>query len=239
MEDKYALSDAWARGGEFKTPFDYTLQNTGQTVLIRRLDMGDLLKFGIAEELDIMSKALMADEKPQVEQDTKQTISDAVMKSGNFEQMEKMINVVCVGGIIKPKIQNVPLHEQARQPGQIYVDSIPFGDRMELFGVIFDAEGLATFLPEQNAGVGDVANVTDVPLPPDRPVDVRPEDTEGVLLQPGSVPVGPDGGIEDGRSGASVSDGSQWSQRGPASSDGEAGNPEQVLGDRVEAVQES
>lgn len=180
-DDKYALSTAWEKSNEFKQPFDYTLENTNQTVLLRRLDMGDILKLGIAEELDFMSKSLMADsqnaEKP------KEAVSSAIMKSDNFIKMEKMINAVVAAGVIKPKIQGIPEHDQARQPGQIYVDSIPFSDRMELFSVIFDSEGLSTFREEQDNGVGNVADVPSVSLPADEPVAVRSSDTEGVLLQ--------------------------------------------------------
>jgi hypothetical protein len=180
-DDKYALSNSWARGAEYKKPFDYTIEATGQVCLIRRLDMGDLLKLGIAEELDFMSKALVSDAKPG-EKDT-DAIGRAVLQADNFSRMEVMINTVCVAGVVKPKLQMPPRDEAARQPGQIYADSIPFNDRMELFGVIFETEGLTDFREEQANGVGNVANVQDVQLPADGPVGVRSEDTEGVLLQ--------------------------------------------------------
>lgn len=180
-DDKYALSSAWENANAYKQPFDYTIENTKQTVLLRRLDMGDLLKLGIAEELDFMSKALFADdtqaEKP------KDAVTQAVMKGENFGRMEKMVNAVVVAGVIKPKIQATPEHEAARQPGQVYVDSIPFSDRIELFSVIFDSEGLSTFRQEQETSVGNVADVPSVPLPPDEPVAVRPDNPQGVLLQ--------------------------------------------------------
>lgn len=180
-DDKYALSTAWENSNAFKQPFDYTLESSQQVVLLRRLDMGDILKMGIADELDFMSKSLMADtdnaDKP------KEAVNSAMMKGENFEKMEKMINSVVVSGVIKPKIQAVPEHEAARQPGQIYIDSVPFSDRIELFSVIFDSEGLSTFREEQENGVGNISNVSDVQLPTDEPVAVRSSDTEGVLLQ--------------------------------------------------------
>lgn len=180
-EDKYALSTVWEKSNEFKRPFDYTLSESGQTCLVRRMDMGDFLKLGIAEELDFMSKSLMTDTKES--DNAQQAVSSAMMKSGNFSKMEKMINLVVLEGVIKPKVYNVPEHDNARQAGLLYIDAIPFGDRMELFSVIFDSEGLSTFREEQEDGVGDLANVTDVPLPADEPVAVRPDNTQGVLLQ--------------------------------------------------------
>ncbi len=181
MSDKYALSTAWENSNSFKQPFDYTLENSGQVVLLRRLDMGDILKLGIAEELDFMSKSLMSDsdngDKP------KDAVASAVMKGENFQKMETMINSVVAAGVIKPHIQPVPEHDAARQPGQIYVDSVPFSDRMELFSIIFDSEGLSTFREEQENSVGNVADESIVSLPPVEPVAVRSDDTEGVLLQ--------------------------------------------------------
>jgi hypothetical protein len=178
-DDKYALSSAWENSNAYRQPFDYTLENTGQVVLVRRLDMGDLLKLGIAEELDFMSKALMTDDKSDT---AKEAVGSAIMKAENFSRMEQMINTVVVAGLVKPHLQEAPLHDAARQPGQIYVDSVPFSDRMELFSLIFDSEGLSTFREKQEDGVGNVADEPIVSLPTDEPVAVRPDNTEGVLL---------------------------------------------------------
>lgn len=180
-DDKYALSTTWEKSNEFKRPFDYTLKETGQVCLLRRMDMGDFLKLGIAEELDFMSKALMTDTTQEA--NAQEAVSSAMMKSDNFNKMEKMINLVVQSGVIKPHLQPIPEHEAARQPGQVYVDSVPFNDRLELFSVIFDSEGLSTFREEQTDGVGNVADVPNVPLPADEPVAVRSSDTQGVLLQ--------------------------------------------------------
>lgn len=179
-DEKYALSPAWENAKEYKQPFDYQLENTGQLVLVRRLDMGDLLKLGIAEELDFMSKSLMSDDNSGT---AKEAVNTAVMKADNFSKMEKMINTVVSAGVLKPRLYPLPEHDNARQAGLIYVDTVPFSDRMELFSVIFDSEGLSTFRQEQEDGVGNVADEPSIPLPPDEPVAVRSDDTEGVLLQ--------------------------------------------------------
>lgn len=205
-EDKYVLSDSWARGKDYKTPFDYVVEHSKQTLLIRRLDMGDLLKLGIAEQMDFMSRQLMSEDKAaeQTEQSAKDAVSSAIMKSDNFAQMEFMVNAVCLAGILKPKVLPVPEHDSARQKGMFYIDYIPFQERMELFSVIYDAEGLSDFREEQTDGVGNLADVPSVQLPADESVDVRPDNTEGVLLQSGSVPVREDGRIGNEQSGESV-----------------------------------
>jgi len=178
VRNKYAVSEAWQKGKEFKKPFDYTLAGSGQTVLLHRVDMGDILKLGVADELDFMSKALIsADVKPGEDQNAAEAVANVVKKSQNFAQMEKMINAVVSVGVIQPKLYEIPLHENARQAGLMYIDEIPWEDRMELFGVIFESEGLSTFREEQEAGVGNVEHVTSVQLPPDGPVDIRPDDS--------------------------------------------------------------
>lgn len=169
-DDKYAVSTTWEKSNEFKRPFDYTLTESKQTCLVRRMDMGDFLKLGVAEELDFMSKALMTEAQ---EKDATQAVSSAMMKAQNFTKMERMINLVVAAGLVKPSVQPVPEHDAARQPGQLYVDSIPFNDRLELFSVIFDSEGLSTFREEQEDGVGDMADESIVQLPADEPVAIR------------------------------------------------------------------
>lgn len=173
--NKYGVSETWSKAKEFKKPFDYFLENSKQTVKIHRLDMGDLLKLGIADEMDFMSKALIsADVKP--DQKNSDAVADVVKKASNFSKMEVMINAVVLAGVIEPKLYAVPAHENARQGGLMYVDEIPWDDRTELFSLIFETEGLSTFREEQEAGVGDVEHVTSVPLPADGPVDIRSDD---------------------------------------------------------------
>ena len=180
--NKYGLSETWSKSNDYRKPFDYTLEsNPDQTCLIHRLDMGDLLKLGIAEELDFMSKALMTQETPD-DQKAKDALATAITSAENFSRMEKMINSVVCAGVILPKLHLPPIHENARQAGLVYADSIPFSDRIELFSVIFETEGLSTFRQEQEDGVGNVANVADVSLPANGPVDVRPSNAEGVLF---------------------------------------------------------
>lgn len=170
-QNRYALSPAWAKSDDFKKPFDYTT-SLGQTVQLRRLDMADLLRLGVAEDFDVMSKSLMTENKPDEGETAQQSLTSAIMKADNFDRMENMINLVCQAGVLQPKLYPVPLHENARQAGLVYIDSVPFSERMELFSVIFETEGLSDFRKEQEPSVADVANVPSVPLPADGPVGI-------------------------------------------------------------------
>lgn len=214
------ISVSWAKGKEFKKPFYYQIgfgpipdealeqtladlkEGDGQIVRLHRLDMGDLLKLGIANEMDMMSKALMASEAK--DQTAKEAVASAVQKADNYLQMQTMINLVASGGLLEPKVHPVPEHDNARQKGLMYVDEIPWDDRMELFSVIFETEGLSDFREEQDSSVGNVADVPSVSLPADGSVDIRPDDTEGVLLQSGSVLLREESGTGDAGSGVPV-----------------------------------
>lgn len=174
-KEKYALSDSWSKGRDFKKPFDYVIESSGQEVRVRRIDMGDMLKLGVAEEMDFMTKALLNQEKPEV---GGAAVATAVMKAGNFEKMENMINRIVMAGLITPKVHQPPLKndektgelvtdQDAKKDDVLYVDDIPFSDRMELFSVIFETDGLATFRGQQAFGLGNVENVSTVSLPAD------------------------------------------------------------------------
>lgn len=169
-ENPYALSDSWSRGREYKKPFDYVIPSSNQKVKLKRLDMGDLLRLGVAEEMDFMTKALMTGDENK---SGGEAIASAVTKSGNFDRMESMINKVVLAGLLAPKPHQPPLDDNgladndAKKDGVLYVDEIPFQDRMDLFSVIFESDGLATFRNEQTASVGDVETVPSVSLPAD------------------------------------------------------------------------
>jgi hypothetical protein len=183
-EDEFAISPQWEARRDYKKPFKHRLEKSNQNLLLQHLDMPDLMKMGIANEVDFMTKALMSTPGDDKKEASASDQIDAAIKLGaNFSKLETMINKVVTAGIIKPKVYFPPEHENARQKGLFYVDYISWDERQDLFGVIFDSEGLSDFREEQEHGVGDVANVEDVQLPTEQPVaDVRSENPEGVLL---------------------------------------------------------
>jgi hypothetical protein len=189
--DDYAISDDWQKHKDFRTPFDFVLEPIkdnegnvirarGQKLLLRHVEMPDLLKHGLAAELDFMTKEIMkGDDKPN-----KEVVSDAITNADALLKMEAMVNAVCLAGIIKPKIYPVPDDTaQKRQTGLLYVDQIPWDDRQELFSVIFDSAGLSDFREEQEPDVGNVADVQELQLPADGPVEHTEDNPERVLSQ--------------------------------------------------------
>ena len=176
------VNTKWKKNKGFKKPFDYHLEESDQDLTLHRLDMPDLLKLGVSNEMDFMTKALMGSSGD--EQKAKDAVANAVLQGDNFTRMEVMINKICVAGIVDPVVLHAPLDEADRDENLFYVDEIPWDDRMELFSVIFESDGISDFREEQEPGVGDVANVQDVQLPADGPVaDVPSGNPEGVLSQ--------------------------------------------------------
>lgn len=192
---KKKVSKSWVKGKEFRKPIDYTLENNPeQEVTLKRLGMEEIMKLGVTNELDFMSKALMSSDDTEAK--PKEAVAQAIKTADDVDKMTEMINAVVVTGVIDPKVYPVPMrvtrdekgaivkkeiNEEARQDGLLYVDEIPYDDRVELFSVIFDTEGLTTFREEQTDGVGDVADVPSVQLPADGSVAVRSDESEGVL----------------------------------------------------------
>lgn len=170
--------DSWGEAPQDEA-FDYTLPS-GKTVLLKKLDMLGILRLGKLDDLDFMSKALVSDDakKPvaETEDDSRAGLSPFIknlLKGDNFERVEEIVNTVCLAGIIAPKMSAKPADEQQRVAGARYIDRVPFADRLELFNVIFDSEGLSTFRDESADALGSVPDVTDVQLPAESPGGVE------------------------------------------------------------------
>ena len=200
-DEDFQISPKWEAHKDFRKPFVYETKdadgNPVQKLLIRRIDMPDLMKAGISNQLDFVTKGLMTEE-PKPGAQPKDSVSNVIAMAENFERMEEMVHKVCLAGILKPKIHPVPVVVRTvdgktvetqvpmedRQPGLFYIDNIPWEDRQELFSVIFDSDGLTDFREKQESGVGDVEDVQSVQLPADDAVaDVRSGDPERVLSE--------------------------------------------------------
>ena len=164
---KYETDD-WGKDNDSKKPFEFTVPS-GKTVLVRRLDMTDILRLGMIEDLDFMAKALVTDDKKPADktgpdEDTS-VILKAIGNAQNFSKMENMINAIVVHGVVAPKLYAPPLLDAARPAGLRYVDSVDFTDRVAIFSVVFDSEGLSTFREESQPSVANLPDGDSVPLP--------------------------------------------------------------------------
>lgn len=166
--DKYAPTTWGKTSPEQAEPFEHTTAS-GQLCLIRRIGMGEILKLGFIEKFDFFTASISEGETagaPAPESDaSKREFAKKLL--GNFDQMEETINSVILVGVIAPIVHAIPAGGRERSPEKVYVDSIPFEDRVELFGEILDTEGLSSFRQESEASVGDVPadeSVQDAPV---------------------------------------------------------------------------
>lgn len=177
-DDKYAISASWQKKVEQSAPFDYVLSGSGQTCLIKKIEMSDIMAFGLIDDLDFLAKEMAEVSSADTGETKKST------RRKNSKNMERVVNMIVQAGVIKPEIELPPEDDQQREDGVIYVDSIPFSDRIELFSVIYDTEGLTEFRQEQTLDVGTVENVTGVPLSANEPMADEPDESAGVLPEP-------------------------------------------------------
>lgn len=156
---------SWAENKDFREPFDFTT-SSGQLARLRRLAMDDLIILSLENDLDFFVKAIMGNDDKKKKQDDAGVAGILANASGkDFAKLMAVVNAVVVSGVIAPKLHAIPEHENARQKGLLYVDSIPMPERMELFSVIFDSAGIEAFQDEETDGVGPVADEPDVPVP--------------------------------------------------------------------------
>lgn len=153
--EKYAPTTWGAGANSDDEPYDYTTAS-GQLCLIRRIGMADILSMGLLDTLDFFGKALSAGEsapgKPAEEGNFLKLLS------GNFDKMQETIDKVLLNGVVAPVLHEKPAPGRDRDNGKVYVDQIPFPDRVELFSEILDTEGLSQFRGEPETGVGLVPN---------------------------------------------------------------------------------
>ena len=158
--EKYAPKSWGSKNKPSNEPFDFET-SSGQTVLIKRITVPDILRMGLLDTLDFFSKALSSDEKAEGETPTADSnFAKSLMK--NFGKMEETVDAVLIAGVIMPVVLPVPPAGHARDDDAVYVDDVPFEDKVELFTVILDTEGLSTFRPEPANDLGHVPDVESV-----------------------------------------------------------------------------
>lgn len=157
---------SWGKTPAVSEPYEYET-DSGQLCLIKNIGMNDILRMGLLDNLDFFTASMAEDDankgKPKIEV-PQEGFAAKLLK--NFDKMEGTINKVLLAGVIAPPLAPVPNDPASqRKEGVIYVDSIPFADRVDLFGEILDTDGLSDFREEKEGGVGHVQDVQTVQLP--------------------------------------------------------------------------
>lgn len=143
---------------------DFTC-SSGQTCRVRRVDIMDLLGSGMLNNLDFVTKIVEEEHIPNASVMPKPAEKSAISMLQNSDpaqmaEFKKSINAVVLRIVLRPSLWPVPEEGEARVDGCVYVDSVPFNDRVELFNWAVtggkSAEDVQQFRPEANESVGAV-----------------------------------------------------------------------------------
>lgn len=155
-EDKYALT-GWKRKTD--TTFDLPLPS-GQTCLVKKLDVPDIIRMGLLEQLDTFTPQLIAEPggeaKPSNDIDFLKKLADPE----KFDKFEASLDKAVVASVVVPKVYEVPPSPAERVEDHLYVDEIDFFDKMAIFTAVFDGmSNMSDFREEQAPGVAPVEDV--------------------------------------------------------------------------------
>lgn len=135
---------------------------SGQKCLVRKLGMEDIIKLDMLDDLDTFTPQLLppeAEGKPKTAVSSIRESLGSMADSSKFGKLESTINKVTIACVLKPKVLPIPLEGEEREEGRAYVDYISFGDKMYIFGEVFEGmSDMESFREEQT---------TSVELPPD------------------------------------------------------------------------
>lgn len=182
--DRYAPIAAWTAPQDM----DMTLPS-GQVVLVRKIQMEDVVDLGLVEALDMFQEiagkgndaVASAGKTKKAKAEAEESFGMSMMKDREgFKKILRLADRVTVATVVKPRIEfpvagpdgkALPMID--REPG-LYVDQVPFEDKMHIFSSIFKGmEELDSFREESGEDVADIPAVADVPLPTKRNASAR------------------------------------------------------------------
>jgi hypothetical protein len=160
------------------TTFDFEVPSGG-LCLLRRLDPTDLLEHDILEKTDFIG-ALVDEQIQKIQKGGSPEIDPDKIEADIFEQMRGnasrlgelryMVDKLTIVAVVEPKVHPLPAKDETRQDGLIYVDTIPFEDKMAIFTRVLQGVNRAKRFHQPDATVAALGTVQDVPLPA-KPID--------------------------------------------------------------------
>jgi hypothetical protein len=186
--DSYAPT-AWADASPL---FDLKLPS-GQLCQVRRLSIDRLAAMGLLDQMDVLTNLMETSvaeparkgKKPQDRRPKALTKAQALSEENRqvaemfsnpaqlgamFGMVDKIVEAVVVQPALARAVtrdadgNEVPLPDEEREDGVIYVDTIPLADRMMIFSSVFgDLGDLPSFRVESSEALGDLADEPDLP----------------------------------------------------------------------------
>lgn len=147
---------------------------SGDTCQLRKIDIMEFLENGILQETDglgtivqghIKKATTIPGKKPSADEIGMEVLKDRK----SMGKTKDMIYMVCVAAVAQPKIHMMPDDDADRDDEKIYVDTVPFADRMAIFShVMSQINSLKSDSAQPTTVVGIVEHVEDTPHSPER-----------------------------------------------------------------------
>jgi hypothetical protein len=155
-QDKYAPT-AWT-GSSDGEPEDLTVPS-GQTCLVRRPGIEQLLREGVLFDSDTLSTIVHENIQrverglPQKEIDIEEFMRDPV----KFQELLNTTDRIVCACVLKPTVKRTPNDPTGRQPGVVYTDMIALEDKFAILEfALGGSRTLASFREGPGEGVGGV-----------------------------------------------------------------------------------
>ncbi|QNJ55333.1 tail assembly chaperone [Gordonia phage LittleFella] len=138
---------------------------SGSKVLIKELDLPDLLNLGILDIVDQFSQEALPAASIKGSSAEKKFLKDLAENKGQFDKMLDVMNKVTAAAVVKPPViylPPAPEGEPEKEPeeGKVYAHLVPIEDRLAIFekGVA----GMEDLFRSREGQAQDVAAVADV-----------------------------------------------------------------------------
>jgi len=152
-------------GKQIHSEFDITDLPSGQRCRAKKLGLEDAMALGLLESMDMFTPALMKpildDGKPSEDES-----QNAMLKS--LKDPEKRasffgtVNRVVVHTVLAPKVVGVTNDDGSVNAGEVFINDIPFADKMHIFRCVFGTQG-EVIAPFREGSPDGVAAVDEVP----------------------------------------------------------------------------
>jgi len=173
----YSVPDSW-----LVDKFDIELASGGK-VQARKVSMEDVIEMGLIDNLDFFG-SIAGKGKGAKKKQLQIAQGETAITPDQIKKMMGIVNKVILKGVLQPAIHPVPENDGERKDGLVYVDHIPYDDRLEIFQKVFlddlGGEEFAQFRDESVKVVGALAEKSEVQRP-SKPT------TRDVSLPPESV----------------------------------------------------
>lgn len=144
---------------------------SGQKCRVRVLEMEDIIRLNLVNELDTFSGFF--EEHDPNNPDSGMSMMKKLSDGDNFDRFSNTMDKVVVDSVVEPRI--LP-RDANHEPGAVFVNQVPFVDKMAIFSAVFKGLGdMGDFREEQSDGVGAVEEQP-IPAVP----SVAPSQPEGV-----------------------------------------------------------